>query len=183
MNQFPEWTRERLEQVATNHAIKIAIERGYEIGDAPVDRLVVNMLRHEFSDYDADPTAPRHAMACRSIAAQFPWLSEECERQVARRTRDEKIDVSMRVYAEAQAEASRQWRAERVRESRAAIRSLTVGERVVARIAGADRQGIVTWIGRSKVEINYRTKSGAERWKRLYARDIVPVRVEATATS
>jgi hypothetical protein len=65
-----------------------------------------------------------------------------------------------------------------VRESRQVIKELSVGAAVTAHISGGDRFGMLTWIGITKVEISYRLKSGAERSRCLYARDVVLVSPE-----
>ena len=61
---FPSWSREVLERRAIAHADDVALERGHVPGDVPVDRLVVNMLRHEFTSYDAAQTVLMHRVAC-----------------------------------------------------------------------------------------------------------------------
>jgi hypothetical protein len=100
MNTFPNWSRSRLECVAREHALDRAIERDDDLGDPPVDRLVVNMLRHEFSDYDEVATAERHAAICRAIATSFPWLATESERQIERRALAEQEAADMLGMAE-----------------------------------------------------------------------------------
>jgi hypothetical protein len=60
---LPRWPRRKPERVAVEHSIDVALSRDQMPGDAPVDRLVVNMLRHEFTNYDADPTREAHRAA------------------------------------------------------------------------------------------------------------------------
>ena len=62
--EFPHWPPRRLGRVAVEHAGEVALAYGRVPGDAPVDRLVVNMLRHEFTSYDADPTRENHRAVC-----------------------------------------------------------------------------------------------------------------------
>lgn len=61
-----------------------AYRRGdYDPPDRADDRLVVNMLRHEYTSYDGDQSEERYYAANEAIAAQYPWLVDECERQSA----------------------------------------------------------------------------------------------------
>lgn len=55
---FAGWPRRKLERVAVAHAVDVALAYDRPPGDAPVERLVVNMARHGFTSYDADPTRP-----------------------------------------------------------------------------------------------------------------------------
>jgi hypothetical protein len=78
--ELPDLSRPRLIRAARDHPLDLAIQ--YE-GEAPCcddHRLVVNMLRHEYTDYDADQSAPGHRAACEAIAARYPWLADECAR-------------------------------------------------------------------------------------------------------
>ena len=86
---FPDWTVNKLTKTAIGHASDPAIDRDHEPSCAPDVRLVVNMLRHEYTDYDMDQSAERHAEACAAIAATYPWLADECVGQKARRMAEE----------------------------------------------------------------------------------------------
>ncbi len=74
---FPPWDRQKLERETIGS------------GWVPVDRYVVNMLRHKFTNYDVSRTAARHRAACEAIAANFEWLSPECARQIERRAQSD----------------------------------------------------------------------------------------------
>ncbi|ORA75249.1 hypothetical protein BST28_22135 [Mycolicibacter kumamotonensis] len=171
---FPSWSRETLERHAISHAEDVAIERGHIPGDGPVDRLVVNMLRHEFTTYDETQTVAVHKAACEAIAARYGWLGPECERQVRQREQAER-DAQLAVLAGLDEEAAaRQWQHDRVAESRATIGALTVGMVVNATVKGHFREATVTKVGRSRVTVAFRLKSGAERTALVYARDVHP---------
>jgi hypothetical protein len=68
---FPDWPRRKLKRAAENHAADAALSRGHTPGDAPVERLVVNMLRHEFTSYDRSQSQEAHRAVCEAIAARF----------------------------------------------------------------------------------------------------------------
>lgn len=166
---FPCWPRETLERHSISHADDVALERGLTPGDGPVDRLVVNMLRHEFTRYDATQTVAAHRAACEAIAARYEWLRPECERQIRQRERAERDERSALLAAEAQEAAARKWQQDRVSESRAAIDALTVGMAVNATVKGHSRKATITKVGRSRVTVAFRLKSGAERSPLVYA--------------
>ena len=151
----------------------MAIERGYcDWWTGDVDRLVVNMLRYEFTGYDETRSRQAHAIVCEAIAAKYRLLAVECERQTRRRCDSERLEaVAFQAYEE-QDEAQRVWRCERVAESREAIRRLVVGTRVVARVKGREGVARIVKVGRSRVAISYQIKSGEERTALVYARDV-----------
>ena len=170
---FPDWHRSRLESVAARHADEISFERGgmgCECGD--IDRLVVNLLRHEFTSYDDDQSAQAHRAACLAIKARFPWLADECERQIARRASDDAWFHSMLDAYEAEERARKLWRQERSARSAEVIGSLSIGLSVGVKIKGHHRAGVITWLGRSRVEVAYSIKSGAERRAKVYASEV-----------
>lgn len=171
---FPSWSREVLERCAISHADDVARERGHVPGDGPVDRLVVNMLRHEFTSYDLAQTGSMHRASCEAIADRYGWLRPECERQIQARERAERDERLALAAAEAQEIAARQWRHDRVSESRAAITALCVGMAVTATVKGHSRTAIVTKVGRSRITVAFHLKSGAERTALVYARDVHP---------
>jgi hypothetical protein len=171
---FPFWSRKTLERHAISHADDVALERGHVPSDGPVDRLVVNMLRHEFTSYDATQTMAAHRAACDAIAARYGWLRAECERQIRQRERAERDKRSALLAAEAQQAAARKWQQDRVTESRTAIDALTVGMDVNATVKGHSRKATITKVGRSRVTVAFRLKSGAERTALVYATDVQP---------
>jgi hypothetical protein len=117
--QLPEWSRTRLESQALGAVyLDLAHERSVR-ESANVDRLVVNMLRHEFSDYDADQSQDAHEFVCRTIGTKYVWLSEECERQIESRVRNERVGAEF-------LESCRAWEAA-VKEPRPTISSLFGG--------------------------------------------------------
>lgn len=168
---FPDWPQQRLERVAEQHASEIAAAYGRD-SEAPVDRLVVNLLRHEFTAYDQAPTQEAHRIACDAIAARFPWLAEECRRQVRARAADERLVQEGVQMMEAAANEGKRFRAERVAESKAVIGRLKPGMQVRAKVAGRLRNATILKVGRSRVTIEFSIKSGARREALLYARDL-----------
>lgn len=172
---FPAWSREVLERRAISHAEDVALERGHLPGDGPVDRLVVNMLRHEFTNYDSAQTVSMHRAACEAIAGRYGWLRPECERQIQARERAERDELSALMVTEAQEAAAKKWRQDRVSESRAAIAALAVGIAVNATVKGHSRAATITKVGRSRITVAFRLKSGVERTALVYARDVQPV--------
>jgi len=169
----PSWPRETLERRAIAHVDDVALTRGYVPGDGPTDRLVVNMLRHEFTSYDATQTAAART-ACEAIAARFDWLRVECERQIQQCAWAERDECSALVAAETQEAAASKWRQDRVAESCAAIAALAVGLAVQATVKGHSRKATITQVGRSRVTVAFRLKSGVERTAQVYARDVHP---------
>ena len=78
--------REELVKVAREHAIGLDHASGQVARlDSADETLVVNWLRHQCTDYDRDQSAARHRAACEAIAHVYPWLSDECRRQIDRR--------------------------------------------------------------------------------------------------
>ena len=178
---FPRWSRARLERVAREHAAAVAMAYG-DFADvtAPSERLVVNMLRHEFTDYDDDQSARRHQQACDAIADRYPWLRDECLRQVQARKEREHEAALWEVAARAEVERTRQWRRQRVTESHTSIGAISVGDEVSVRVRGHDRIARVTKVGRSRVTVHYAIKNGQAREALVYARDVTPTRSAET---
>lgn len=168
--RFPEnWSRSRLKREAVDHTASLS-DDGYVPADT--DRLVVNMLRHEYTNYDDHQTAARHREARQVIAVRFPWLADECDRQIRRRVaEDSEWEIARQVAQEADAARAR-WRSERAAQSRSEIGRFEVGMLVAFQVRGHDRTGRVVKVGRSRVTVKYRIKSGAERTALLYARDV-----------
>jgi hypothetical protein len=148
---LPDWRRRKLERIAVDHAIEVALAYDRLPGDAPVDRLVVNMLRHEFTSYDADPTQEAHRVVCDAIAARFPWLTTECERQVRMRAHREAEETRWAADSQAQTAAELAWKRTRAEESSQAIGRFTVGMRVTAKVKGHIRDATVVKVGRPRL--------------------------------
>ena len=170
---FPDLSRKRLVRLARDHALSLAVDRGHDdIGNDSDDRLVVNMLRHEFTDYDTDQSAGRHRDACDAIAARYPYLAAECARQVAAREADER-DAAQ--FAEAYLAEQRQLAEQRralIAASRQAVDKLAVGKHVVATVRGHVRRGVLTKVARSRVTMEFSLASGAPRTATLYAAQV-----------
>src|SRR5690554_4825541 len=93
---FPDAGPEQLIRMAERHVHALECARGdFGLSDAPVERLVVNYLRHQHTDYDTDQTQERHRAACEAIAARYPWLAAECERQIRLRAAREAEAASL----------------------------------------------------------------------------------------
>ena len=138
VSAFPDLTREELEQLARKHASKrIGIPESDVVN---IDRLVVNLLRHTSTNYDCDQSSRRHTASCDAIARRYPWLADECARQMMRR------------------EDERKWE-RRIGNNSAANGShnLTVGDTVVAVINGRERNCEVLEVGRRKVLLRFGT--------------------------
>jgi len=170
--RLPSWSRERLEMTAAAHASVIVAERGWD-GPAPaVETLTVNMLRHEFTSYDEDQSDRSHAAACRAIAAKYPWLAGECDRQSHRRAAREREERAFMQMWRDQRDETREWRAVRVARSREAVTDLTVGQVVKARIRGHDRKAKIVKVARSRVTVEFVINSGASQDSVIYASDV-----------
>lgn len=160
---FPKASPDNLVRHARLHAIE---RENYETTD---ERAVVNYLRHEFTDYDDDPTQVRHRAACAAIAAQYPWLVEECTRQIKRRAQQEAAEAAMlRAYEAEQARRQAERRAV-VEASKNVITSLTVGQRVLYKYKRWQYEATISKIGRSKITVIYRLKTGDQRVKEVHA--------------
>jgi hypothetical protein len=172
--KLPDWRKDRLEQAAVKHLTGTPSAYGNRSFDISMDRLVVNMLRHEFTSYAHTRSTFAHVRACGAIAEKFPWLQDECDRQIAqRRKRDEHRSLVLRIpeNREGTWDSRRQARAE---QSRAAISDFTPGMRVTVTIGGYRRSAVVTSVGRSRVTVSFQTNSGADRTAVIYARDVRP---------
>jgi hypothetical protein len=172
---FPDWPRWKLERVAVDHCVEVALTRDRLPGDAPVERLVVNMLRHEFTSYDAAPTQDRHRVVCEAIAERFGWLRAECDRQIRGRARQEATEAQAFAAVQAQQERATALHLERIAQSKDAVRQFSVGMPVTAVVRGHRRDATVIKVGRSRIGIRFRIKSGAERTALVYAWDVSPL--------
>ena len=135
VSAFPDLTREELETRAREHASRrIGIPEDEVFN---VERLVVNLLRHTATNYDCDQSASRHAASCDAIARRYPWLAEECARQMIRR------------------EAECTWERRIGNTSGNGGRALSVGDAVIAIINGRERECEVVESGRRKVLLRF----------------------------
>ena len=174
--RFPDWSRVKLETIARQHADEVALAYGRVGAETDdVDRLVVNMLRHEFTNYDDDQIEHAHRLACEAIKARCPWLGDECHRQITRRAAAEQEDAAFAEMAEHWERAEKARLEERSRDSSLVIGALKVGDEVIAHIVGRERRGTITWVGRLRVEVRYVIKTGEARTRRLYASTVRPV--------
>jgi hypothetical protein len=165
-----------LERVAREHAtaVELAFDRTpSDIDD--VDRFVVNMLRHEYTNYDDDQSQEAHRFACEAIKVRCPWLSDECDRQIERRIQAEREEASLLEMAEEWSRAEQERRCERSRASMAQIGALHTGDVVLARVGGRERECTISWVGRSRVDVSYVIKTGEARTRRVYAVDVRPI--------
>jgi putative resolvase len=113
-----------------------------------------------------------HETACKAIAAKYPWLAAECDRQMRQRDTSEKRDAVALAAWERQQQTQRSWRRDRVTESGEAIRRLAVGMTVDARVKGHQRAAEIVKVGRSRVTISYRVRTGEQRTALVYARGL-----------
>jgi hypothetical protein len=171
---FPDSSRRDLERAAMDHSVEVALMRDRSPGEAPVERLVVNMLRHEFTSYDAAPTQDRHRVVCEAIGERFGWLRAECDRQIQTRARQQAADAQAFEAMQAELARATAWRRERIAQSQDAVSLFSVGMPVTAMVRGHRRDATVTKVGRSRIKIMFRIKSGAERTALVYARDVSP---------
>lgn len=135
----------------------LAIDSDRDVSDD--NRAVVNWLRHEHTDYDDDQ------------AAAFPWLADECARQIRRRA---EAEAQQREFTEEYERERRRRKEERrllVERSRQAIHDKRVqaGQRVPLRAHGRTYQATVTSVARSRATVSYALKSGAVRTATVYA--------------
>jgi hypothetical protein len=168
---FPNWQGSKLEKIAVQRAIEVNSYYDRDPDCSKTDRLVVNMLRHEFTDYDCDQSTSRFIAACDAISTHYPWLNDECRRQIAKRRKSEAERTAHLQMMQEEQEVNRQ----RSNESSQFIDRFYIGQTVQGRIRGHNRIGEVTWIGTRRVEISFRLATGQERRYRLYASQVTPI--------
>jgi len=179
---FPDWDRPKLEKIAVRHAIEVNSCYDRDPDYSKTERLVVNMLRHEFTDYDNEQSASRFIAACTAIAAHYPWLSDECHHQIAKRRKTESERTAHLQMAQEMRDQEHQENRQRSDASATAISSLYIGQTVRGRVRGIERVGEITWIGTRRVEFSFRIATGQERRYRLYASEVTPVVQHARRT-
>lgn len=172
--EFPDWSRRKLERTAVEHGIDVALAYGREHGDAPTDRLVVNMLRHEFTGYDTDPSQENHRAVCESIAARYRWLKPECDRQIRARAQSEAFEREAAEEAEQMWASERTERRARVEQSKQVIGQFREGMQVTASVKGHRRNATVLKVGRTRLTIGFTIKTGADRTAVIHACEVQP---------
>ena len=166
---FPDRSANRPTKTAIAHADDLAVAFDREPSCAPDSRLVVNMLRHEYIDYDMDQFAERHTEACDAIAAARPWLADECASQKARRMA---ADAECALMLAEQAAQDAEWKEagrRLIEASKVAAKTLTVGQQVSLTVGGHARVGTIAAVARSMVTVDYQVKTGAARQVKVHA--------------
>ena len=156
-------TPDRLERLGREHALWLDAERETDSSQTPPERLTVNYLRHECTDYDLNPSRARHRAACEAIGRRFPWLAQECQRQIDRRAALEAASEEGRKQWSAEMERRRAEHRAMVAASRELVKGMRVGQRVAFRKGRNRYTGVVTKLGRSRVTVAYRVSTGRER--------------------
>lgn len=173
-HNFPNWTTEKLQNKALEHARALALQREDFLWEPPdnIDRLVVNMLRHKYTNYDSNQTIQTHKEACLAIAEKYLWLKEECDRQIRRRQEEEDF-MNVLVKAEqAEKEQKQKQRRSTIESSTTIIKTLNVGQEVTIKVQGYQRVGTIKKINRTKVEIEYTLKNGQTRTLLTHAANV-----------
>jgi len=170
---FPDCSRSQMLKLVERHLFDLELFEYDLTLPANVDRAIVNMLRHEYTNYDyIGQTQEAHREACDLIGDRYPWLRGECRRQVAQRAGNESIEAGMLAAYLAEEEAAKARRRAMSDASKIAIGELSAGDQVTITFKGREYSGPITWVGRTKVEVSYRIKSGAERTRRVYASEV-----------
>ncbi len=167
--RFPGWTPDKLTKTAIAHAADLAVAFDHELSCTPDARLVVNMLRHEYTDYDVDQCGGRHAEACDAIAATYPWLADECASQKARRMAEDRECALYLADHAAQDAERKEARRRLIEASKVVAKTLAVGQQVSLTVKGHARTGTITAVARSMVTVDYRIRTGAARQVKVYA--------------
>lgn len=173
--RFPDWSHRRLERTALAYAIDVSLACDRDFDPSLTDRLVVNMLRHEFTDYGNHQPFENFDSACSAIAERFPWLRGECARPILHRGAMEAQEADLLAMWGRQERRLREQRQMRAADPVRAIDGIDLGTEITARVRGVQRRGTVTWRGRKRAGITFTIKSGQERTHRLYALEVRPV--------
>jgi hypothetical protein len=119
-------------------------------------RMVINMLRHDYTNYDGqvvNSASDRlYNEILDAIAHDFPWLADQCAKDKATHFDRQPDWVHARRYA-------RQYAVERQRRGRAAIKSLSVGTKVVVNWRGL-REAEIIEVRRSRVKAQFPLNDG-----------------------
>ena len=159
---FPSSTEPLYAQVH-DHARALDTLRGRPGQGLPVERLVVDYLRNEYTDYSCDRGSLRHRQACEAIAGRFPHLAHECRLQIRRRHRAEQEAALVRRRWDPARYSRREHQRALTAASRRAICYLSVGQAVTFRLARNHYAGTITKVGRSRVSVAYRNHTGRDR--------------------
>lgn len=155
--------------------MNVALHHGREPGDGgPVDRLVVNMLRHKYTNYDANPSQENHRIACEAVATRYHWLKPECERQIQARMESVAFEREAASWAEETLASERADRRARVDESRQVIGQFSEGMMVIATVKGHQRVATVLKVGRTRLTVGFKIKTGADRTAVIHASEVQP---------
>jgi hypothetical protein len=173
---FPDWQRSEIEKAAVKRSMEINAGHTYEPDyNSNTDRLAVNWLRHEFTDYNDNQSVDRFIEACTAIASRYPWLKSECDFQIEKKKKvcAEGADLLMLMR-----EIRAQEHKDKLRlseESAKAVSDLHIRQTVQVRSGERERVGEITWIGSLRVEVLFRIATGRKRRYRLYASVVTPV--------
>ncbi|MGW4817026.1 hypothetical protein ACWEPB_36025 [Kitasatospora cineracea] len=170
---FPDRDRAHLVAAAERHALDLSLAYGYAAVGEGEKRLVVNFLRHQYTDYDyGEQTSARHRATCEAVAARYPWLTEECRARIARRRHNDESDALAASAWEHERGIEQEARQAVAAASREAVRQLAIGDVAEfedGRVRGGRRAATVTNIGRSKVTVEFTLASGEQRTRKLHA--------------
>jgi hypothetical protein len=150
---FTGWTHltgERPQQL-----VRIARNREAELGleaASTDERAVVNMLRHEYTNYDGRVSGTRsdrlYAEVLDAIALDFPWLAAQCARDKARHPQGvpQWVQHKRLVHHESLA---------RQRRARQAAQALQVGQTVTIKWRSVTHEGELVEVRRSRVTVRF----------------------------
>lgn len=131
-----------------------------------VDRLLVNYLRHNYTNYDfTEQTYELKKEVNTVIAELFPDLKEECLNQIIERKIKEDF---IERYLKKQ-EVLKQEHKNFIEKSKSINKTLLVGQKATAKINGIIRELTITKINVSKVEVEYYLKNNQRRTKLIHS--------------
>jgi hypothetical protein len=147
--------------VSPHELVEMARQRTDALGLAPSsndDRNVVNMLRHDYTDYDwhvqGTKTDRLYAQVLDAIACDFPWLAAQCEKDKA--THHGRLSIGVQARRGAHIAAQR-----RQVEARATIKRLSIGGKVLVNWRGRQREGEVVEMRRTRIRVALPLDDGA----------------------
>jgi hypothetical protein len=121
-------------------------------------RNVINMLRHEYSNYDGQVRHTRtdhlYAELLDAIAEDFPWLARQCAADKTSHGSRVPLWVQNRRYSHKAAQAKQ-------REARKAIAGLSVGDNVTVMWHGP-RDAVIVEVRRTRVQAAFTLPNGTE---------------------
>ena len=139
---------DELREMAWQRAIDLRLK------PANGDRNVINMLRHEYSDYDAWNKSPLHSndyhKVLDAIARDFPWLASACA--AAQATREQRLPPWVQARRWAHSDAI-----DKQRRGREVAKGLAVGDRVIVKWRG-QREAEIVEVRRSRVKARFTLK-------------------------